>query len=77
MTRTELTKPNRQLLIDNYSLRAKISADIGTHELTIRRWALNNSPKLTTNSFLDHFTKHSGVSENLIVEHKIPQHLDH
>ena len=48
MTRTEMTKQNRDQLATDYNLRIKLSLDLGCNERTIQRWAVNNSPKLRT-----------------------------
>ena len=43
-----MTKANRDQLATDYNLRIKLSLDLGCNERTIQRWAVNNSPKLTT-----------------------------
>lgn len=77
MTTIELTKKNREKIATDSNLRAKISADLGTHERTIQRWAVNNSPKLTTDSFLSYFKKHTNWTEPLTKEIKIKQLIEH
>lgn len=77
MTRTEMTKANRDKLVTDYNLRIKLSLDLGCNERTIQRWAVNNSPKLTTDSFLTYFKKHTNWSEPLTKEIKIIQLIEH
>jgi hypothetical protein len=77
MTRTEMTKVNRDQLATDYNLRIKLSLDLGCNERTIQRWAVNNSPKLTTDSFLNYFKKHTNWTEPLTKEIKINQLIEH
>lgn len=77
MTRTEMTKANRDQLATDYNLRIKLSLDLGCNERTIQRWAVNNSPKLTTDSFLSYFKKHANYTEPLIQEIKLTQLIEH
>lgn len=77
MTRTEMTKANRDQLATDYNLRIKLSLDLGCNERTIQRWAVNNSPKLTTDSFLSYFKKHTKWIEPLTKEIKIKQLIEH
>jgi hypothetical protein len=77
MTRTEMTKNNRDQLATDYNLRIKLSIALGCNERTIQRWAVNNSPKLTTDSFLSYFKKHTNYTEPLTQEIKIKQLIEH
>jgi len=77
MTRTEMTKKNRDQLATDYNLRIKLSLDLGCNERTIQRWATSNSPKLTTDSFLSYFKKHTNYTEPLTKEIKLNQLIEH
>ena len=77
MTRIELTKPNREKIATDSNLRAKLSAEGFGHERTIQRWATSNSPKLTTELFLNSFKKHTNWVEPLTKEIKIKQLIEH
>ena len=71
MTKLELIKSFREQLINNYSLRAAISVELMIHEVTIKRWCINNNPKLCTNHFLTCFRKHSGISKNVQLTNEV------
>ena len=77
MTTIELTKKNREKLATDYNLRIKLSIDLGCNERTIQRWATSNSPKLTTDSFLAYFKKHTNWFEPLTKGTKNRTLLDH
>ena len=77
MTRIDLTKPNREKIATDSNLRAKLSADLKTHERTIQRWATSNSPKLVSEAFLMIFKKHTNCVEPLTKEIKIKQLIEH
>jgi hypothetical protein len=72
-----MTKKNRDQLATDYNLRIKLSLDLGCNERTIQRWATSNSPKLTTDSFLSYFKKHTNYTEPLTKEIKINQLIEH
>jgi len=75
-----LKKEHRSTIATNYQLRANMSSDILAHERTIQRWAVNDSPKLTSPHVLASFKKHSGLkikdSELIIEESKTETHLN-
>lgn len=65
MKRLELKKEYRIILTETHHLRQLIGADIMAHQETIRRWSINNSPKLTTDFFIDSFKKHANIGNNV------------
>lgn len=58
------------MIINDYTLRAKMSSDILVHERTIQRWAKNNNPKLALKGVLSSFKVNSGVkaSQSELIE---------
>lgn len=78
MKRNELKKQYREILASDYSLRCAIGLQIGNHQHTIQRWAVNNNPKLCTDHFLSALRKHAKISKStpLIDEVTITQAHD-
>jgi hypothetical protein len=67
MKRTELKKVFRIMLLEQPALRHSLSRELpfNPHEITIKRWAKNNSPCLTDKAFLDCFKKHTKATVEL------------
>lgn len=65
MIKQQLKREFRNMLLSNYQLRCRIASDIWSHDSTLKRWAINNNPKLTTPHFLKSFKKHAKISTDV------------
>lgn len=61
LTRKELKKAFRVMLMEQSLLRYKIASDLMINEVTINRWAKNNSPKLCSEAFISSMKKHASI----------------
>jgi hypothetical protein len=62
-----LKKEYREILATNRQLRTAIGVDIMADQTTVQRWAVGNSPKLTSDHFIAAFKKHAIIDENVEV----------
>ena len=62
LTRKELKKAFRVMLMEQSLLRYKIAGDLMISEVTINRWAKNNNPKLCSDAFLSSLKKHAKIT---------------
>lgn len=77
MKRNSLRRDFRQILAETPSLRKLIANDVFAHEQTILRWAVNDSPKLCTDYFLNSLRKHGNIAKGVKLIEQVEITLPH